>query len=70
MDKGQKVQAFTELFDLINVYREERDVPIDELSTKVFFEKVEKCCEILDLDYSTFKNSFGLKDWKDIWGNK
>lgn len=57
MDKTHKVQMLSELFDLLNMYYEERDLPNGEND---FFGKVEACCQALELDYTEFKKIFGL----------
>lgn len=57
MDKVERVKVLLELFDLINMYYVERDQPIVEDN---FFEKVEHCCDLLDLDFSELKKVMGL----------
>jgi hypothetical protein len=57
MDKVARVQVLLELFELINMYYEERDMPNEEND---FFIKVENYCKLLDLDFSEFKKKFGL----------
>lgn len=57
MSKNDKVEALSELFDLINVYYEERDLPNAEND---FFKKVEKCCSVLHVDFDEVKEKFGL----------
>lgn len=56
MEKS-KVDIVSELFDLLNLYYEERDLPNEGMD---FYEKVENCCRALDLDYGEFKQIFGL----------
>ena len=57
MDKVEKVKVLEELFDLINLYYVERDLPTEENN---FFEKVENCCNLLDLDFNEVKSVFRL----------
>ncbi|MBP1154487.1 MULTISPECIES: hypothetical protein [unclassified Paenibacillus] len=57
MNKVEKVKVLSELFDLINMYYVARDLPSEEND---FFMEVEKCCILLDLDYTELKNVFGL----------
>lgn len=57
MNKVEKVKVLSELFDLINMYYVARDLPSEEND---FFTEVEKCCNLLDVDYTELKNIFGL----------
>jgi hypothetical protein len=57
MDKAEKVKVFAELFDLIKMYYVERDQPSDGND---FFIRVERCCNILDLDFIELKKEFEL----------
>jgi hypothetical protein len=59
MEKVEKVKVFIELYDLVNFYYTERDQPVDPNFN--FFKEVEKCCNLLDLDFETFKKEFNLK---------
>ncbi|WP_134702820.1 hypothetical protein [Ammoniphilus sp. YIM 78166] len=67
MNSSEKVAVFHKLSELVNLYSESRDLPINEGANNSFFEEVERYCAILDLDYSTFKKTFGLMDWRDMW---
>ena len=58
MDKVEKVKVISELYELINYYRENRDQPVN--GDFNFFEKVENCCNLLDLDFEEFKKEFKL----------
>lgn len=60
MDKVEKVKIFSELYELINYYYEYRDQPVDQHFN--YFNKVEKCCHLLDLDYKEFLKEFKLKE--------
>ncbi|SDJ53076.1 hypothetical protein [Salimicrobium halophilum] len=55
------VQAFKELFSLIDYYSENRDQPADPDFD--FFEHVKNYCDQLDLDYEEFKQVFGLQQF-------
>jgi hypothetical protein len=57
MNKVEKVKAFSELFELINMYYVERDQPSEENN---FFSKVENCCDLLELDFAELKKAFEL----------
>jgi hypothetical protein len=57
MNKVEKVKAFSELFELINMYYVERDQPSEEDN---FFAKVENCCDLLELDFEELKKAFEL----------
>jgi hypothetical protein len=63
MDKVEKVKVALELFELINSYYINRDMPTDEDN---FFIKVENCCDRLDLDFNEFKKEFSLYSWNEI----
>jgi hypothetical protein len=56
VDKVERVNAISELFDLINVYYVERDQPFE----MNFFEEVERYCVLLELDFGEFKKVFKL----------
>lgn len=58
MDKVEKVKKISELFELIQYYYEYRDLPAKE--DFHFFEKVEECCNALDLDITEVKKEFKL----------
>jgi hypothetical protein len=64
MDKIEKVKVLSELFDLINLYYVERDLPYTENN---FFTQVENCCDLLDLDFSELKKVFELKSVDEIF---
>ena len=63
MDKVERVKVVEELFDLINLYYVERDQPAKENN---FFEKVENCCNLLDLDFNELKTVFNLNFGNDV----
>lgn len=63
MDKVEKVKVVSELFELVNTYYVNRDMPTDDNN---FFMKVEHCCDRLDLDFNEFKKEFGLYSWDEI----
>ena len=58
MENVKKEKAFYELYQLINFYYENRDQPNSEFD---FFKEVEKYCNILEMDFSEFKQQFNLK---------
>jgi hypothetical protein len=58
MNSAEKVKVFSELYELVNYYYENRDRPVDQNFN--FFGKVEKCCGELDLDVNEFKKEFKL----------
>lgn len=58
MDKVEKVKKVSELFDLIQYYYEYRDQPMKE--NRNFFEEMEGCCRLLDLDFTELKKEFKL----------
>ncbi|MGG3988613.1 hypothetical protein [Bacillus smithii] len=58
MDKVEKVKVLSQLFDLINYYYEYRDQPADDHFN--FLERVEKCCNSLDIDFEEFKKEFKM----------
>lgn len=59
MDKAGKVQVLSELFDLINMYYEERDLPTEDND---YFTKLEHYCKVLDLDFNEVKQKFELNN--------
>jgi hypothetical protein len=64
MDKAEKVKVFAELFDLIKMYYVERDQPSEGND---FFTRVERCCNILDLDFIELKKEFELYSGDEMW---
>jgi hypothetical protein len=62
MKKVEKVKVFAELYELVNYYYENRDLPVD--GDFDFSKKAEECCKILDLDFNEFLNEFNFK--KDL----
>jgi len=60
LDRVEKVKIFAELYELITYYYEFRDQPVDKNFN--YFEKVEKCCTLLDLDFNELKKEFKLKE--------
>ena len=58
MNSVDKVKVFSELYELVNYFYEYRDQPVKEDFN--FFEKAEKCCELLDLDFNEFKKEFKI----------
>lgn len=56
MDKHETVETIYELFELINFYYEERDMPI----SFDFFKDLEKYCGLLDIDVEEVKEKFGI----------
>ncbi|YCI78861.1 hypothetical protein M1D47_09930 [Bacillus sp. R1-10] len=57
MKKSEKIKAFSELYNLINFYYENRDKPNTDFD---FFNEVQNYCNILELDFSEFKEEFKL----------
>lgn len=49
----------SELFDLINMYYEERDLPTEDND---YFTKLEHYCKVLDLDFNEVKQKFELNN--------
>jgi hypothetical protein len=60
MEKSEKIKAFSALYDLIEYYYENRDLPNRNFD---FFKEVEKYCNILELDFSEFKKEFKLQNY-------
>ncbi|OLS39208.1 hypothetical protein [Bacillus sp. MRMR6] len=58
MNKVEKVKVFSELFELVNYYYENRDQPVHAGFN--FSEKVEECCELLGLDVKEFLKEFKI----------
>ncbi|UFJ41795.1 hypothetical protein LOK74_04640 [Brevibacillus humidisoli] len=67
MNSVDRVKVVSELYELLNEYACKRDLPVDE-STANFFEKVKRCCDLLDLDYDECKKEFGLKESHEFLG--
>ena len=57
MNQVERVKVLSELFGLINMYYEARDLPYEGSD---FFVKVENCCRLLDVDFNELKKEFGL----------
>jgi len=58
MDQKERVKAFSELFELLTYYYENRDQPVD--SDFDFFKEIKILCEKLEMDYDLFKEEFHL----------
>lgn len=58
MTNEERVSAFSELYDLLTFYYENRDQPVD--GDFNFHEKVENLCTKLDMDFDIFKKQFKL----------
>lgn len=54
-----KEKALVELYELIDFYYENRDLPVEPGFN--FFEQVEEKCNALDVDYETVIKEFHLK---------
>ena len=54
-----KEEALVELYGLIDFYYENRDLPVSDDFN--FFEKVSKCCEVLNVDNKTIIKEFKLE---------
>lgn len=59
INKVEKVKVFAELYELVNYYYENRDQPVGENFD--FFQKVEDCCNLLEIDYNEFLSEFQFK---------
>lgn len=64
MDKTEKVKALAELFELMNSYYVGRDIPLEGVD---FFDRLEACCESLELSCSEVKREFQLLHWKELY---
>lgn len=60
MEKSNKVKIFSELYNLLIYYSENRDQPVVEGFD--FFEKMEYLCKELDLNYTEFKKAFNITE--------
>lgn len=58
MTNKERVTAFSELYDLLAFYYENRDQPVE--SNFNFYEKVENLCVKLNMDFDYFKETFKL----------
>ncbi|MFB4167366.1 hypothetical protein [Virgibacillus sp. JSM 102003] len=58
MKEIRKVEAFSELHNLLIYYSEYRDQPVEEGFD--FFKEVKTYCEILEIDFEEFKKEFEL----------
>ncbi|MHA6258958.1 hypothetical protein ACXYMX_03480 [Sporosarcina sp. CAU 1771] len=58
MGEVDKVKAFSELYDLMVFYSENRDQPVAKGFD--FFKNVELQCDLLGLDFEEFKKEFNL----------
>jgi len=54
-----KEKALVELYDLLDFFYENRDLPVN--ADFDFYKQVKKKCEILDVDYDTVIKEFKLK---------
>ncbi|MFD2828991.1 hypothetical protein [Corticicoccus populi] len=54
-----KEQALVKLYELIDFYYENRDLPVSPEFN--FFEQIEESCRVLDVDYETVLKEFNLK---------
>lgn len=54
-----KEKALVELYELIDFYYENRDLPVSPDFN--FYEQVEEKCSVLDVDYNTVLKEFNLK---------
>lgn len=54
-----KEEALVELYNLIDFYYENRDLPVEKDFD--FFGKIEECCEILEVDNATIIKNFKLQ---------
>jgi len=60
MEKTSKAKVFSELYDLMVFYSENRDQPVGKDFD--FFRDVKRLCEGLELDYDEFKKEFNLNE--------
>jgi len=54
-----KEEALVELYNLIDFYYENRDLPVEKDFD--FFGEIKECCEILEVDSATVINKFKLQ---------
>lgn len=54
-----KEEALVELYDLIDFYYENRDLPVPDNFN--FFEKVNQCCQVLSVDSKIVIKEFELE---------
>lgn len=54
-----KEEALVELYGLIDFYYENRDLPVPDNFN--FFEKLNQCCEVLNVDSKTIIKEFKLE---------
>jgi len=58
MNKVEKVKILSELYELIDYYYDYRDQPVEP--DFHFYDKVEKCCAQLELDFEEVLNEFKI----------
>ncbi len=58
MTNKERVTAFSELYDLVTFYYENRDQPVE--GDFDFYKKIENLCIKLDMDFEFFKETFKL----------
>lgn len=58
MTNKERVTTFSELYDLLTFFYENRDQPVD--SDFDFYQEVEKLCIKLEMDFEFFKETFKL----------
>lgn len=58
MTNKERVTAFSELYDLLAFYYENRDQPVE--GGFDFYKKIKILCIKLDLDFEFFKETFKL----------
>lgn len=54
-----KEKALVELYDLLDFFYENRDLPVD--SDFDFYTQVKEKCDVLEVDYDTVVKEFNLK---------
>ncbi|WP_219837713.1 hypothetical protein [Paenibacillus sp. R14(2021)] len=61
MDKNERVIVLLNMYKLVNLYYEERDLPNDI----DIFKELDQYCSLLEVDFTEFRKQFGIKKFDD-----